>query len=419
MGLLNVDQLKPGMVLESRLAAFNGRVLLPRGAVLTDAHIRTMKVWGVVEADIEGEGGEGNGESSVLRIPAEILRQAEGTVKALFSVPPVRSPMKEIYALALERVASSFKEGQTADKPKVMDITHEKKKGTAGNIKGSITPSDLVSRELRLASLPDVYYRIMEVINSARSSASNIADAVSKDTSLLARLLKLVNSAFYGFPSRIETVSRAVAVIGTKELSTLALGITAVQFFNDIPPEFVDMKSFWRHSVACGVYARLLASEKVGVSEERLFVAGLLHDLGKLVLFRQIPFSAREALEHAEKEKIPVFEAERHILGFDHAQVGGLLLREWKLPTPLETGVRFHHNPAASPSPLEPAILNVADSLAIAMGIGKSGSSVVPEIDPETWTAAGLSAGVFQPVVRQADRQIDDITATFLGNGGR
>jgi putative nucleotidyltransferase with HDIG domain len=259
----------------------------------------------------------------------------------------------------------------------------------------------------------------MEVISSARSSASHIAETVSRDTSLLSRLLKLVNSSFYGFPSKIETVSRAVAIIGTKELSTLALGISVVQYFNGIPPEFVDMKNFWKHSVACGVYARLLASEKPGVSEERLFVAGLLHDLGKLVLYRRVPSLAREAMELSAEKRIPVCEAEREVLGFDHAQVGALLLKEWKIPVPLETAVRFHHSPSGIPSALEPSLLNVADTLAIAMGMGKSGSSVVPEIGKDSWETTGLSVGVFQPVVRQGDKQIDDITAAFLGNGGR
>ena len=101
-------------------------------------------------------------------------------------------------------------------------------------------------------------------------------------------------------------MTRAVAIVGTRELSTLALGVAAVQYFNDIPSEYVDMKSFWRHSVACGVYARLMASEKIGVSEERLFVSGLLHDLGKLVLFRQVPLSARNAIELALAKKIPL-----------------------------------------------------------------------------------------------------------------
>ena len=105
-------------------------------------------------------------------------------------------------------------------------------------------------------------------------------------------------------------------------------------------------------------------------------------------------------------------------MGFDHSHVGALLLREWRIPAHLEAAVRFHHSPLPSSYSMESSLLNVADSLAIAMGAGKSGSAVVPEIDVETWAATALSGGVFQPVVRQGDRQIGDITAAFLGNNG-
>lgn len=416
MGLLSVDQLKTGMVLENNLVAFNGRCLLPKGAVLTEKHLQTMKIWDVIEADIEGEASSNPVYEVSPDIPPGVFREAERSVQGLFSSLPVESPMKEMYAIALARTAEVFRDGAVHPFPDVLSPSGKQALKSA-KIKGTVTPADLVSRELHLVSLPDVYYRVMEVIDSARSSAAYIAEVVSKDTSLLARLLELVNSALYGFPSKIETASRAVALIGTKELSILALGIIVVQYFNDTSPELVDMKSFWRHSVACGVYARLLASEKVGVSEEHLFVAGLLHDLGKLVFYRQIPLTAKDVMELAAAEKIPFCKAESELLGFDHAQVGALLLREWKIPGSLETIVRFHHNPLASGVPLEPALLNVADGLSIAAAPGRNGSLVIPEIPPEIWGKTGLSAAVFQSVIRLGDRQIDEITATFLGKG--
>lgn len=420
MGLLHVDQLQAGMVLEKNLLAFNGRFLLPRGIVLTEKHIQTMKVWGVVEASVEGDLPAEPLKDAAASMPPEVVQEAGRSLETLFPSTPSTSPMKDFYSVAMERTTAALmrdrsQRGAQAQQPR------SPARRLSSNIPNlSVTASDLVSRELQLASLPDVYYRIMEVINSTRSSASHIAEAVGKDTSLLSRLLRLVNSAFYGFPSKIETVTRAVAIVGTRELSTLALGVAAVQYFNDIPSEYVDMKSFWRHSVACacGVYARLMASEKIGVSEERLFVSGLLHDLGKLVLFRQVPLSARNAIELALAKKIPLCEAEREILGFDHAYLGALLLREWKIPSPLENAVRFHHSPLSSSSPLDPALLASADALAMATGFSGSGSVVMPQISPEIWAETGLSAAVFQPVILQGGRQIEDITNAFLGNGG-
>ncbi len=415
MALVRVDHLKTGMVLEKDLVAFNGRFLLPSGAILTEKHIQTMKIWGVAEVAVMEDENEDLTPETAPEITPEIFARAEDLLAPLFLTKPEESPMKEIYEVGLDRIVASLLRNEIPDVlPSFPPGRSGGKKPDTGRV---LTPADLVSREVRLASLPDVYYRIMEVINSARSSASQIAETVSKDTSLLTKLLKLVNSAFYGFPSKIETVSRAVAIIGTKELSTLALGIAAVQYFTDISPEYIDMKNFWRHSIACGVYARLLASEKLGVSEERLFVAGLLHDIGKLVLFRQAPQQARQALEYAFTNRIPLVAAEREILGFDHAQLGAALLREWKIPSSLETCVRFHHSPHASQSVLEATLLSAANSLAIAALQGRSGTVVVPEISSSLWKDTGVSAAVFSTVVLQGERQIADISSSFLDTG--
>lgn len=413
MAFVPVNHLKAGMVLEKDIIAFNGRLLLPTGSSLTEKDIQTLKIWGVAEvAVLEGE-DEGPSIDTAPEIPPEILARAEDLLAPLFPAKPEESPMKEMYEVSIDRVAAALLRNELPEiSPQPQKLTEQEcDKGKV------LSPADLVSREVRLASLPDVYYRIMEVINSARSSASKIAETVSKDTGLLTKLLKLVNSAFYGFPSKIETVSRAVAIIGTKELSTLALGIAAVQYFTDISPEYIDMKNFWRHSIACGVYARLLASEKLGVSEERLFVAGLLHDIGKLILLRQAPRQARQALEYAFSHRVPLAMAEREILGFDHAQLGAALLQEWKIPSSLETCVRFHHSPQASQSLLETTLLSAANSLAIAALQGRSGTPVVPEISSSLWKETGVSAAVFSSIVLQGNRQITDISSSFLGAG--
>ena len=413
MALVHVDHLKAGMVLEKDLMAFNGRFLLPSGASLTEKHIQTMKIWGVSEVAVIKDQSEDLQTETAPEISPEIFVHAEKLLTPLFPVKPEESPMKEMYEVGLDRVVAALLRNESPDLSHPLPPTHPPKEKPGSD--RALTPADLVAGEVRLVSLPDVYYRIMDVINSARSSASQIAETVSKDTSLLTKLLKLVNSAFYGFPSKIETVSRAVAIIGTKELSTLALGIAAVQYFTDISPVYLDMKDFWRHSIACGVYARLLASEKLGVSEERLFVAGLLHDIGKLVLFRQVPRQARQALEYASEKRVPLAAAEREILGFDHAQLGAALLREWKIPSPLETCVRFHHAPNASQSVLEATLLSAANSLAIAALQGRSGTPIVPEISPALWRETGVPAAVFSTVVLQGDRQITDIASSFLG----
>ena len=159
----------------------------------------------------------------------------------------------------------------------------------------------LLEGDVGLASLPHIFTEINRVISDPRSSAIHVANVISKDPNLTTKLLRIVNSAFYGFPSKIDTISRAVTILGSKQLSTLALGTSVLEIFKDIPADLVDMKSFWEHSVACGAAARMIASYRNIVNTERLFVAGLLHDIGRLVTYKYLPQQGREMLFHAQR----------------------------------------------------------------------------------------------------------------------
>ena len=165
----------------------------------------------------------------------------------------------------------------------------------------------------------------------------------------------------YGFPQTIDSVSRAVALVGAKELSTLALGISAINYFHDIPAELVDMKTFWRHSITCGIFAKLLAGTQTGLAPERFFIAGLLHDVGRLIMFKKLPYASTEAMLFARENSIPLVEAERSIMEFCHTDISEPLLASWKFPEGLSNMINFHHNPMEFPNPLEPAIIHIAE----------------------------------------------------------
>ena len=204
---------------------------------------------------------------------------------------------------------------------------------------------------MALVSLPHIFTEINRVISDPRSSAVHVADVISKDPNLTARLLRIVNSAFYGFPSKIDTISRAVTILGSKELSTLALGTSVLNIFNDIPADLVDMKSFWEHSVACGIAARMIGSYKNIANTERLFVAGLLHDIGRIIIYKYLPSEGREMLLYAQQTDCLLRSAEMEVLGFDHGQIGAMLMQKWKLPVILEQALGYHHqtHPISAP----------------------------------------------------------------------
>ncbi len=266
-----------------------------------------------------------------------------------------------------------------------------------------LTPQELVSGVVRLVSLPEVCIRVNEMMDDPVVNATDIGRVISQDTSLTARLLKIVNSAFYGFQARIETVSRAVTVIGLRELRGLVLAASAVESFSKLPNDVLNLVNFWRHSVYCGVVAQLLAQKCNVLHSERLFIAGLLHDIGKLVITNKMVKESREVILRAEKKKVLDFEAEQAILGFDHAEVGGELLKEWNMPESLYNAVRYHHRPAAAMEPtIEICIVHIANIMTIMAEHGVNEGGAIPPIDKIAFDMTGLSEADFDQIFARA-----------------
>lgn len=412
MRYVKVGDLEEGMVLHRDLVAANGRLLLSRGTEIRKNHIRIMKIWGIVEASIS-DNLEQLEKTAADGIDGYTARKIEDAVDHKFSLTNCEhEAIAELRNICASRMAA--RPGTISDHTKKFaNLQRGSDISSRFRLRNEITPETLVQRHLKLVSLPSIYFRIQKVINDPRSSSFHIADVVSKDSSLAANLLKLVNSSFYGFPSKIESVSRAVALIGTNELSTLALGISVVNHFRNIPSKIIDMNEFWKHSIACGIFSRILAHYKIGLSEERFFMAGLLHDIGRLAMLIQIPEKMAVALHTAAMNPMIAHQAEREIVGFDHTLVAHLLLREWKLPGSFEM-IRNHHSPEKALNTLEPSILQLADIMAISMGIGYGGTFFVPEMGRRAWEILDLSPAVLHAATVQADRQMDEIFSFFI-----
>jgi putative nucleotidyltransferase with HDIG domain len=225
-----------------------------------------------------------------------------------------------------------------------------------------VTPQDLVSRNFYLVSLPEICIQLRALADSPYATAADIGEVVSKDPALTVRLLKLVNSAYFGLSRRIDTVSRAVNVVGMRELRNLSTAASATEVFTRVPGELVDMAAFWQHSVYTGLVARALARRCRVLHPERLFTAGLLHDIGRLLMLTELPDDVgRMELARLNTGRDSC-EIEREMIGFDHAEVGQVLLRHWNMPPNLCTSVLYHHTPQhAHDARLEAALLHIAD----------------------------------------------------------
>lgn len=272
-----------------------------------------------------------------------------------------------------------------------------------------LEPKTLVSGFIHLTSLPEVYQRITAMLERPDYSVDALGTLISQDPGLSARLLKIVNSPFYGFPSNVDTISRAVTLIGSRDLNDIILATSVTRLFKGIPNDLIDMDSFWRHSIYTAVAARQLA-QYLGPdsSRERCFLIGLLHDVGSLLIYNKLPELAREALLRSHYNHIDIRQAETEALGFDHAQVGAELLRAWRLPGNLIMAVEYHHQPSLAPDYSGHAELAyLANCLANTSSLGKSPDGITVALQKIPLNLPGLDIKELKQIQEQTEAQFD------------
>ncbi len=276
-------------------------------------------------------------------------------------------------------------------------------------------PETLLKGIVELSSLPFIYIKINDAVNNPQSSIKDISEIISGDPGLTSRLLRLVNSAFYGFPSKVETVSRALLMVGTQQMRDLALATSVMSLFKGIPGHLVSMESLWRHSVACGLAARMLAKVRQSeVNAELLFTAGIIHDIGRLVIYKKIPETAQEMIIRCRDSKEPLYLVEKEVLGFDHSDLGRMLAQSWNLPPSLEEVLACHHFPqVAKQYPVETGLVHIADYIAHAIQLGDSGEQYIPPLDEEVWELVDISASALSSTSDQLRHEFEDVVQSL------
>ncbi len=278
----------------------------------------------------------------------------------------------------------------------------------------SLCPDDLIRQNIELASLPEIVIRLNQAVDDPYSTAKDISDIISEDPALSARLLRIVNSPFYGFPSQIDTISLAVTIVGTQQLRLLALASSTIRQFANLPNQFVTMETFWRHSFSTAVVARAIARLAEEHDSEHYFIAGLLHDLGSLIIYSTIPTLAKEAINHARRKNCPLYEAERAIIGFDHAIVGSTLLRYWNIPETLVEAVACHHQLGDTGiAGKYKAIAHLANVVADSINPGLLLYRQNLEPDPEAWELLGLESDSLDETLDDIEKEINEAISAF------
>lgn len=272
-----------------------------------------------------------------------------------------------------------------------------------------------VSEKAELPSLPDVYLRLKQVLEDPDFCMADVAEVVGSDPAMTARLLRMVNSAYFGLATEIDTVNRAVSLLGTQEVHDLVLAVSVAQSFAGMSNEVMDMPRFWRRSVYCAIAAKELAALCNVLDSERLFVGGLLHDLGHLLIYQHAATKAVQAMELAAAQGAPLYKAERAVLGVDFARVGAELMRQWKLPQTLWEVAEYHIEPAKSDEySLSTCIVHIAALMADAADQGVDVAAALQRVAPHAWEVTGLSGPSCGDIVSKVEDQVAGVTQMIL-----
>ncbi len=264
-----------------------------------------------------------------------------------------------------------------------------------------------------IPTLSIVIEKLARLLQNPQTSAEEIGKAITMDQALASKVLKLVNSAFYGFPGKIGTITHAVVILGFSTVKNIVLTASIFDAFSsrkDHSSEF-SMENFWMHSIACGAASQTIAKHIGFKEKEECFIAGLIHDIGKIILCHYFPEEFDCVFQTARHNGVLFYESEKQTIGITHEEIGGIITQRWNLPAGLQKAVQFHHAPSdAQEFYTLTGIVHSADILVRALDIGNGGDDKIPIMSDAVWKDLGLENLALQSVFQDIDEEFDKAT---------
>lgn len=262
----------------------------------------------------------------------------------------------------------------------------------------------------RLPTLPIIYTKLTNLLQSPNATAKMISDVISDDQAIAVRVLNLVNSAFYSLPQKIGNLKHAIVILGLNQIRNLVLVTSTIKMFKEIKSDSsFDMQKFWEHSIGCAVAARVLAETAYLKSPDDVFTGGLLHDIGKLVhaIYLKEDFAA--VIDDVRESGLPMIEVEKRIFGCDHTYTGRELAIKWNLSQGTIDMIRHHHlsdNPAELTK--EISAVHIGNTLCIALGLGSGGEKKVPVAQMKAWEILDIEINNLETIIERIDRLFNE-----------
>lgn len=273
------------------------------------------------------------------------------------------------------------------------------------------TVQEVLSGNIDIASPPEIFLKVSEILDDPTKNAHDAGRIIERDPGLTSRLLKIVNSAIFGFPSKVTSVGRAIAIIGNVELRNLVLATVVVDRFSHIPSGIPSMREFWSTSVRCALYAKTLASHHPLCNDaSTIFVCGLLHNLGSLIIYSKLPDLANEAVILAKADGITLQEAEQQILGFDRFEIGADLCKLWRLSNLIVKTIKFHNCPmAANIYTQEIAVVTLADYMSNTFDFEQEKLDHQSVVDHSVANYLAITPNIIESIVQTVESEFDEL----------
>ena len=272
----------------------------------------------------------------------------------------------------------------------------------------SITLDTLLEQDTELSSLPEIFIRVSDLLDDENSTSAQIGSVVETDPSLTTRILKMVNSAYYGFPNTIASINQAISILGRDRIRQILIGAVLGGVFGNMKNKVFFMEDYWYHSVKTAILSRLLGKQsKLSLQSEVLFTAGLLHAIGRLILVQKIPDEMQEVQKAVELEGEDIYQAEQRIIGFTHCEVGAAFIDSWGLPGVLVEIAKHHHQPEqADQFQQEIQMVHLAKKLSFLVSPIESDEVAYALEDIADWQSTGLNPQQILESCVLADEQV-------------